>query len=877
MICRPPAYAARFGRVASILLISALAGGAFGGTLQAPALKPGQYVYTLPEGFIPDKLSVQGLREIQAAASRLHYPFYVVFVRDLPTATGSSSDVDTEKAIVGLAEDWSRDPNFNRQRSTLYLVSYGPGDRKYKMLPAPLWRSQLGLEYDALKPYNEIFKSTARRDPQSALINTMRALDRDVYENFDPKRKAEKAAALRRQRAAQAAAELKRQAEERQREAQARLANARMRLSMSVNRLQTALSREREFTANPTAQTYQPQLERAQRSLLESDPAAMDSVATEIERAAGTVETFISEREEAIRAEEMRRAFTIGGSVLIAFLLLIGWAMRLRAIKQDRGKLAKRIEEWRNWIQQARQRYYLFDENRERTPHLRKFGGKTKELYDATSHEIDAIIIGVEAVARLLDTAEEGGKKATALHRAPLTDALASLDRPFSFETSEISDKLFEPVAKTIEVTPAAFLADLSARYDKAVANWKALNDSVTMSLELPDVLFPHTGLDALLAKAEAHGIPERWLTSHPLMGDDASDQTLYAKVNECRLEDPYAYAIQIDDLHRQEATLDSNLDRLIAALAMGQAHRIDTISGLEQTILHPEDDPQITVDSAHQELERLAPLLLTADSVDELEEQARLTDALFLKGASQIVAARDAIAQAATTLAKVNAAFQECTGLQRSTSARLQQTTREHRNVASVEKSYAAAGQFFEAGLRDLSRAQSKLAENRHLGALRDAREASVQFSRAAERLNVTLQGCDDLDAQKEQYMRQLAAMRSAQEDALRRIRRYNGSTYSIRDFQNPGYAQGPIDYAYMYGILLQQQREWDAAVRAAERAYEEAERRRREAEEAARRQRESWSSSSSSSHTSFSSSDSGSSGGSFGGGGSGSDGGSW
>ncbi|MGV3615254.1 MAG: hypothetical protein ACO1SV_07960 [Fimbriimonas sp.] len=184
------------------LLLIVLSPLGFAGTLPAPTLRERQFVYRIPSGFIPEGLSERGLGEIQESARRLHYPFYVVFVQKLPTVTGSSTDDDTERAVVGLAEDWARDPQFDRNRATLFLVSYGPGDRKYKMLPAPRWRAELGLESEALVPYTQIFRNDARQDPQSALTRMMAAFDGHVYDNADPARQAQKAEERRRQQEA---------------------------------------------------------------------------------------------------------------------------------------------------------------------------------------------------------------------------------------------------------------------------------------------------------------------------------------------------------------------------------------------------------------------------------------------------------------------------------------------------------------------------------------------------------------------------------------------------------------------------------------------------------------------------------------------------
>ncbi|MEZ0325540.1 MAG: hypothetical protein ACAH95_06520 [Fimbriimonas sp.] len=846
------------------ILLTALTLTTHAGTLEAPKLQAGRFVYTIPAGFIPERLSVKGLEEIQGTAKGLHYPFYVVFVKDLPTRTGSSTDEDAERAIVGLADDWARDPVFNRNRSTLFLVSYGPGDRKYRMLPAPLWRVELGLENDALVPYTSIFRQYARQDPQTAVTRMLTAFDTHVFDNYDPKRKAERAEQMR------------------LRAAQQRIDTARARVSTEAFRLKALLDSEPDKLPKDVA-SYRTLLETAQSVENTKDPVALEVMASDLSQNAGELQEYVALR----NAEESTRRFKLflilmavgiaaAGSIVFA-------AKRLRFLEAQRTELGELLQTWRGWIQQARQRYYLFDENRDRAPHLKQFQGKTKEIYESTSKEIDSIIIGVEAIAAHLDTIEAKAKKASFLNVAPANEALATADQPFSFDTEKISDKLFEPETQWIKVKPSTFFGDLSSRYDAAIRNWQELNESVTESLQLPDALFPHAKLDELLATCHEKQIPERWLNKHPLIGDASSDQTLYGKVNECRITDPYAYALQIRELKGKEEETTSDLTRLQAALELADSHRREAVTGLAETFLSPEDNPQITLDEANQQRSRLLSMLSTAETVEAMEDQAVKVDDLYMKASQQLEAAKLAIEKAADVGVQARSELASAKEFVARVSQRLAEVAREHRDVSAVENASSAAAQFVESAARDLARAESKLQEKRHLGAYRDAQTAQNQLAQATEKLNAALDICVDLDAVKARYEEQVEAMQKAEEDARRRVRRFDGSADLIRSFHRPqvGMGLGPMDYAYLYGMLQQQQQEWNRIARQTEMAYEEEQRRQREAAEAERRRHQASlynsSSSSSSSWGGGGSSSSGSSGGSFSSGGSGSSGGSW
>lgn len=851
----------RNNRLWFLLVLTAAAVLAQGGPLDI-VFKPGRFVYTTPEGFVPEKLSTSGLKEMQNAAAKAHYPFFIVFVRDLPTQTGSSTDDDAEKAIVGLADDWARHPKFDRNRSTFFLISYGPGDRKFRMMPAPLWRSELGLEYGALDPFNRIFTSTARQDPQSAIVRMMQAFDTHVFDNFDPVRRAQKAEELR-----QAAAK-------------AELQKARAALDSGITEVDVALALDPRLLAESAANA-QARVESGRAARGSNDPDVLHATARDLSTLAGGLNAHAQGILQREQAERNRTTLQWTGSAVGVGLLGIGSIRRRRTLAERRATLKGRLDEWREWISRARQRYFHFDENRERAPHLRKFHGKTKALYEATSAEIDAIIIGVEAVAARLDQIERLAGQAGFVRGGPLDEALGMLDVPFPFDTEAISDQLFEPETKTIEVTPSTFFAELSERYDAAIDHWRELNDAVTLSLHLADELFPQEGLDALLERAREHSIPERWLAEHPLVGDDQEDATLYGRIDARRLEDPYDFALQVEALQEKEAGLAHDVDRLTAALELARSNWIGQVEGLEETVLRPEDDPKITLGEAQYSLDQIGQVLATAPQVEDVETHAQETDTLFTVCRAQIDEAREAIPQAAGQIADADSLLGECRGLEQQSVRRLAEVAKEHTNVAPIEGAQSAAAQFLVAGQRDLVRARAKLEERRHLEASRDALRASDQFTQGRVKLESALDVCAELDAVKARYLETLAQMETQREEALRKVQRYNGMPSGVGSWAPPTFS-GPLDYAHQVGLLMEQQRQWVETARTAQRAYEERERQRRAEEEAERQARHqslfsSSSSSSFSSGGSFGGGGSGSSGGSFSGGGSGSSGGSW
>jgi len=153
-----------------LVLLLFLPGLVRAGTIPAPRLVPGQYVYTIPANYDPPMIGRQGLRELQQQAKKLHYPFYIVVAESIP----GEEDEDAAAAIDGLAEDWARNPRYNVGTSSIFLLSFSP--RKFRVLAGSRWKDKLGLERDAPLPYTAIFENSVQgtpKDPKTGIINLM--------------------------------------------------------------------------------------------------------------------------------------------------------------------------------------------------------------------------------------------------------------------------------------------------------------------------------------------------------------------------------------------------------------------------------------------------------------------------------------------------------------------------------------------------------------------------------------------------------------------------------------------------------------------------------------------------------------------------------
>src|SRR3990167_2539247 len=151
------------------------------GPVEAPALKKGKFVCAVPSSFDPPTIGRRGMDEINAEASKLHYPFYVVLTQELNGA--GDPDVLAKAASDGLAADWAARGGFKTATSQIFVLSYNP--RKYAFLAGSKFKNELGFEKSAHDPYLELFKQFMRgppKDPVGGIIAMMTAVDEYLWD-----------------------------------------------------------------------------------------------------------------------------------------------------------------------------------------------------------------------------------------------------------------------------------------------------------------------------------------------------------------------------------------------------------------------------------------------------------------------------------------------------------------------------------------------------------------------------------------------------------------------------------------------------------------------------------------------------------------------
>ena len=805
--------------------------------IPVPILKERQFVYTVPAGFDPPFIGPSGLREIEKEARKLHFPYYVVIVKDY----GGSTTQELSDAVDKLVDVWSNKPKFNRATSSLAVLSYSP--RKFRFLAASTWRAKLGLEGQGGQRFVDVFSSYTQgssKDPKTGIIESMKALDAFVFESTDPKRLALKAQAQRKARAQQQLRE-----------------NINL-LDDQIDRAETLLGQSPQFLP-PDTSGPERALVAARAARNSESPTKILSTRRDLEAKSNVLDAFIDEKRRSYQAQIAtqerarqaaldargdqerrqrlealeRKALLLGALLVLCSLVFWQWR-RLKAVST---LFRAKTTAWEEALLNAANNHTRFFEERQNVTELSATSGRTREKYDEVTHEVGAIYPTIEAMRERIAQCKQVFGQGSFLRVKPLQQALALLDAEFEFDTQSMNRKsLFEPPVRIIKIQPTDLREQLQRQYADNIADWDELMQALQLREIIAQDAFPSTDLTQMLDLASQKGVPHRWLSSHPLFGDDESDGRFYDELNTLRVPDPLAYKQRLEDALQIENGLKAVLARLIAALDLIEAKRVRVLPAHGETVVAASDDPTQTLVLAFQADERLSGFLASKTLVKEVEDQANLAAGLYQSALEQAATLQAAIEGAEGDTHSLGAQLDAMRLLQSQTQERLQKAQNAHAETGAAATSMERGQHAVTLTSRLLQDARRLLEEKRHLEARHEVQQANQHLASAEHDFGQCVHFCEDLDAQKRTYELQLASLASARTAAEASLRRY-GQDQRFSDFHVLPIS-GPANYGLLMLQITEYQQQIEEEVRRARRVYEE-EQARLEREREAQRQR--------------------------------------
>lgn len=864
---------------------------AYTGTIEPPRLIPGQFVYTVPEGYNANGIGEPGLQKIQGVAAKLRQPFYIIIVDELPRLSDAQArdarqkgyretgyELQAAYALDRLAEDWAdRYPTiYDISHSNLFLLSFNP--RQYRLLAGAEWKVSIGLEKKALEPYAEMFLRRVRgtpKDPVGGIVDMITGVDEHIFQNTDPG-----VLAAKREAAAKLALM------ERVKVAQGSLDKQRFKLT-------ELLESNPKYLPGDLA-IYKKTLEKANQVRLDGTPEEMLTAAESMAPVVKTLEDFVDKKKGDAALSMLAVIFKILfvlGLIGVTISLIV---RRKRRVKNLREQVDAELLKWQQKIKNAAAQYVGTYGERTDIIALDDTEGQTKELYDWVTKELDDIWVAVKALENHFQECTKLASKGSFFRLVPLTKALRKIPEAFQFDTGTINQvELFGKVNQSVTITPLEIEVSLRKRFKEVREKWEMLKKAADFRTQEACKQFPHDTMDEIIHLAGTFGLPETWYKDHPLAGNEDSDKSVWATADALRWSDPLAYESHIKQLWEKEVsvlnrvkTITGYIESVEAAKKEAESHPFTK----QDTKVSVSDDPVATMTRAKQAYNVFRVSLLTETNTQVIGDNAVNAIDLFETAVKQSVAIDYAIKEIQRQVNSLEIEQQSVQACLRGVCNEINSDMKEFQDMGEASKGYEVASSQYLKAEKSQEEARSLMTRGRHLEALRKAEETADLYNIVRGTIDQVQDFLRSLHMAKARYLEQTSKMGQLHDTAEKMIREY-GQRISLPPFREPERKSGPIDYMATLALMEAQTREWSRAVTKAERAHEteqariraereeerRRERRRREEEDEERRRRSYSSYHSSSSDSSWGGGGSSGFGGGFGGGGSSSCGGGW
>lgn len=792
---------------AFLLLFSVIA--VFAGMVPAPNLVSGKYVYTIPEGFDPPMIGNHGMNEIQESAGKLHYPYYVIFIEELPEdAVRKYGEEDAAAMTIdGIAEDWMQQfPNYDAAKSSIFILAYNP--RQYRFLAGVKWKNDLGFERSAHDEYTALFERSVKgtpKDPKTGIINMMNAVDTYLYDNTDPVR-----------------LEARRKAEEKAAYEES-LRNARLQLENEVQRLNKSLNAPSALLPS-NIESYKSNFDKAD-SVKNSDSAEqiasiVDSLKTDNDK----LSEYINAKRADKNRKQMNKTLKIILLILLLYIAIRFTLKRKKHFNELKDTFDRLTDEWDKRLLNAKTRYADFYGNeRSKIVGLSDMKGETQKLYEKVASEVDAIYLGVEAMEAHIASMRMQAEGASYINIAPLIKVVEGFDNEFEYDTGKLNpSNLFEPITKILKIKPTDFLGDLETRFTHVVEDWEFLKKAFDVRMKSAEELFPHTKLDEMLKTADENGIPHAWLKEHPLFGSDEDDRLIYGEADVIQDDDPVGFMLRVDSLLDSENAVENKLNRLVAAIKNIKECIINEPPEISPTIILPQDDPKMMYEDAKLSCERFEVLLSGRTGnydIDEVEAQAENTCRLYKASVDQAVLVNNVVSNIGDKISRVKHDFNQLKSSASEAENRLIKAQTIHEDVSAPKSSFEYGNRFSELSRQSLELAETHLNQMRHMDADKALLESLNYFNQGIEKYKLSIAQCEELDMHRVYFFTKIEELENEKVNIRRRIKQYGGNC--VLEEIPPYDIKGPANYLTLLKSLELLQQNWNSSLDKAHREY--------------------------------------------------------
>lgn len=603
-----------------------------------------------------------------------------------------------------------------------------------------------------------------------------------------------------------------------------------------------------------------------------------EAVRTQVNLAQAEAAAAEAERQRIARNRRVG-AWTAGGVGLTTLSLFgiggMAWQRRRRksVFVSAKNGLERSVRAARDRLDDLR----LDQEMKARIRAIQDQGPQTSELFAQVSRYLDHMELGVRSLERRMQDLDRGLQQAErGVDPRDYDQLTVRLEAPVRIAAEGDDADLFAPLEQERVVPLDAFMAELNDNYRLARDGVALLHDAARARLRRLDDDLNRQPLDELRGRLSENDLPAAWLDHHPLVDNQTELDTLDA----LRQADPVAYVRALTALQERCVDIESSLDLLFDGVQLRHGARAAALDAQSAPVAHtiapPDSDPVVAVAEART-FDRLADAhIAEATTLPEAIDAVGLAALAWREVHDRVQALRAALNTAPDLVAEArqtaDRARQELEAHHRTVDG-LAQT---HANIDGIRELLKAAATDISEAYTALGHAEGTLAADRHLEAVRHARQVELEVTESAQDIAALVTAVAKQRQVADQVRSQVALL-----DQIRRGYADSAANYgsygvgvlaegdqALKRLRGNLDLTGRVDWVAHAAAIKALRREWASGVETARAEHQAAKAAAAAAAAAARARRQaawsassSYSSSSSSSSSSWSSSSSSSS----------------
>ena len=304
-------------------------------------------------------------------------------------------------------------------------------------------------------------------------------------------------------------------------------------------------------------------------------------------------DTFNKYSEEINKNRGVRKTRQLkeGGVFSLGIMLVIFLGWRVYGYRKLALQFLSKRREWETNINTAMSKYTDFYTEKDIVSKLKDFSGKTKELYDSVTKEVDQIYLILEGLEKIKNNAVSASRRANLITFKPLIEAIKLLTTSSMIDTKNPRIALFGKPTEEIEINPVKVWVDLDGQYRGVIKNWNVMKEVAVNEDKSIEEILRYKEIEQCVMKGVQLGVNKFFIEEFEYI----RNKSRFIKDINALRDDPIAFIKQVENANSHINEFLSNMEDVYTELEELNRAK-DTSSNPkipENVIFEEEDDPR--------------------------------------------------------------------------------------------------------------------------------------------------------------------------------------------------------------------------------------------------------------------------------------------